>query len=107
MLSGRNWRTEGQHGSGIRHTGNQARDFKIESGIASARRQSEGQAGTTAEDVSSGKKENFSGTESPVEESQGSKEIEKSRPGMSAHSNILEVAGIRGFYSGAVRNRVS
>jgi hypothetical protein len=29
-------------------------------------------------DVSGGKKENFSGTESPVEESQGSKEIEKS-----------------------------
>jgi len=26
---------------------------------------------------------------------------------MSAHSNILEVAGIRGFYSGAVRNRFS
>jgi hypothetical protein len=65
----------GQHDSGIHYTGNQGRDFKIESGTASARRQSEGQAGTTVEDVSSGKKENFSGTESPVEESQGSKEI--------------------------------
>jgi hypothetical protein len=79
MLSGRNWRIEGaSRETRIHHTGNQGRDFKIESGIASARRQSEGQAGTTAEDVSGGKKENFSGTESPVEESQGSKEIEKS-----------------------------
>jgi hypothetical protein len=68
----------GQHESGIHNTGNQGRDFKIESGIASARRPSEGQSGTTAEDVSSGKKKKFTGTESPVEESQGIKEIEKS-----------------------------
>jgi hypothetical protein len=50
----------------------------VREGLAIPRRRSEGQPGTTAEDVSSGKKKNFSGTESPVEESQGSKEIEKS-----------------------------
>jgi hypothetical protein len=89
----RNCEPEGaSYESGIHYTGNQGRDFKIESGIASTgRREDEDQAGTEAEDVSSGKKENFSGTESPVEESQGSKEIEKSPPRKSAHSNILEV----------------
>jgi hypothetical protein len=77
ILSGRIWRTEGQHGSGIHYTANQARDFKIESGIASAgRRDEEDDAGQgTTKNVSSGKKKNFSGTESPVEESQGSREV--------------------------------
>jgi hypothetical protein len=57
MLSGRIWRTEGKHESGIHYTGNQGRDFKIESGIAIARRQSkaegdEADENTTPENIS-------------------------------------------------------
>jgi hypothetical protein len=79
----------GQHDSGIHYTGNQARDFKIESGIAIARRQSkaegdEADENTTPENISGWQETNRSGTEKEMGEDQGSKEIEKSRPRMSA-----------------------
>jgi hypothetical protein len=76
MLSARNWRTEGTHGSGIYRTGNKGRDFKIESGIAFARRrEDQDQAGIEAEDVSSRQEKNRSRTTGQVEESQGSNEV--------------------------------
>jgi hypothetical protein len=76
-------RTEGQHESGIHYTGNQARDFKIESGIAIARRQSkaegdEADENRTPENISGWQETNRSGTEKEMGENQGSKEIEKS-----------------------------
>jgi hypothetical protein len=53
----------GSRETGVDHTANQARDFKIESGIASVgRRDEEDDAGQgTTKNVSSGKKKNFSG----------------------------------------------
>jgi hypothetical protein len=75
----RNWRTEGaSHESGVHYTGNQGRDFKTESGTASAGRWSEEDDTGTAQNISGRQKKNCSGTESPVEESQGIKETENS-----------------------------
>ena len=59
-FSGRNCEPEGaSNESGIHHQANQGRDFKIESGIASARRPSEkddaGQ-GTTTQTIHPGRK---------------------------------------------------
>jgi hypothetical protein len=70
----------GQHDSGIHYTGNQGRDFKIESGIAIARRQSkaegdEADENTTPENISGWQETNRSRTTSPVGESQGREEV--------------------------------
>jgi hypothetical protein len=56
----------------------QARDFKIESGIASARRPSEEDDTGTRQNISGGQEKNSSRSAGKVGESQGSKEIEKS-----------------------------
>jgi hypothetical protein len=72
MLSGRNWPTEGaSHESGVHSTANQGRDFKIESGIASARRRSEEDDAGTAQNISGWAKKNRGGTEKKVGENQG------------------------------------
>jgi hypothetical protein len=73
-------RTEGKHESGIHHQANQARDFKIESGITSARRPSkaegdEADKNTTPENISGWQKKNRCRSAGKVEESQGSKEV--------------------------------
>jgi hypothetical protein len=103
ILSGRNCEPRGQHESGIHYTGNQGRDFKTESGSASARTRSEENNAGTAQNISGRQERNCRRTTGTVGENQGSKEIEKSPDLVCAHSNILEVAGIRGFYRGAVR----
>jgi hypothetical protein len=54
------------HESGIHHQANQGRDRKVESGIASAGREDEGQG--TAEDISRWKKKNCSRTTGTVGE---------------------------------------
>jgi hypothetical protein len=74
MLSGRNWRTVGKHESGIHYTGNQERDFKIESGITSARRREDESQGT-AEDVSGWAKKNRGSAEKKVGEDQGRQDV--------------------------------
>ena len=61
--------TEASNESGIHNTGNQERDFKIESGIAIARRREEGEG--TAQNISSRQEENRSGTEKEMGEDQG------------------------------------
>jgi hypothetical protein len=58
----------GKHESGIHYTANQERDFKIESGIASARRRSEEDDTGTAQNVSGWAKKNRGGTEKKVGE---------------------------------------
>ena len=78
MLSIRTERTEGKHEFGIYYTANQGRDFKTESGTASAGRWSEEDDTGTAQNISGWAKKNRGGTEKKVGENQGSKEIEKS-----------------------------
>jgi hypothetical protein len=74
MLFARIWRTRGgKHESGIHYTGNQARDFKIESGIASARRWSE--KDDTAQNIGGRQEKNRSRATGQVGESQGSNEV--------------------------------
>lgn len=74
MLSGRNCEAEGaSNESGIHYTGNQARDFKIESRIAIAGRRSE--EDDTAQNISGRQEKNRSRTTGTVEESQGSNEV--------------------------------
>jgi len=77
MLSIRTERTEGKHEFGIYYTANQGRDFKTESGTASAGRweADEGQAGTTAENECSRQAANLNGTESTVGQGPGQEEI--------------------------------
>jgi len=74
MLSARNCEPRGgKHESGIHHTGNQARDFKIESGIASARRRSE--EDDTAQNIGGRQEKNRSRATGQVGESQGSNKV--------------------------------
>jgi hypothetical protein len=74
MLFARIWRTRGgKHESGIHYTGNQARDFKIESGIASARRRSE--EDDTAQNINGWQKKNRCRATGKVGENQGSNEV--------------------------------
>jgi hypothetical protein len=75
MLFARICRTRGgKHESGIHYTANQGRDFKIESGIAIARRrEDEGQG--TAKNVSGGQEKNCSRTTGKMGEDQSSNEV--------------------------------